>query len=65
VARLGDFSPNYEAIVYLLWPSEKIQMQPTVITFFFHGLSYVTILAINGLGYISGDFFTNSSGHPA
>jgi hypothetical protein len=26
--------------------------------------SYVFILAKNGLGYILGDFFTNSSGHP-
>jgi hypothetical protein len=26
--------------------------------------SYVFILTKNGLGYILGDFFTNSSGHP-
>jgi hypothetical protein len=32
---------------------------------FFHGTSYVFILTKNVLGYILGDFFTNSSGHPA
>jgi hypothetical protein len=26
---------------------------------------YVFVLAKNGLGYILGDMFTNSSGHPA
>jgi hypothetical protein len=31
---------------------------------FFHPTSYVLILAKNWLGYIFGDFFTNSSGHP-
>jgi hypothetical protein len=28
----------------------------------FHGYGYALILAKNGLGYISGDFFTNSAG---
>jgi hypothetical protein len=31
---------------------------------YFHGKSYVFVLAKNGLGYILGDFFTNASGHP-
>jgi hypothetical protein len=31
---------------------------------FFLGKIYVLILTKNGLGYILGDFFTNSSGHP-
>jgi hypothetical protein len=31
---------------------------------FFHGTNTVLILAKYGLGYILGDFFTNSSGHP-
>jgi hypothetical protein len=30
-----------------------------------HGNIYVFVLTKNGLGYILGDFFTNSSGHPA
>jgi hypothetical protein len=30
-----------------------------------HSQGYVLILAKNGLGYILGEFFTNSSGHPA
>jgi hypothetical protein len=32
---------------------------------FFRGKMYSLILIENGLGYILGDFFTNSSGHPA
>jgi hypothetical protein len=31
---------------------------------FFHRTSYVSILTRHGLGYILGDFFTNSTGHP-
>jgi hypothetical protein len=32
---------------------------------FFHGASNVLLIsAKNGLGYILGDFFANSSGHP-
>jgi hypothetical protein len=30
-----------------------------------HGKSCALILAKNGVGYILGEFFTNSSGHPA
>jgi hypothetical protein len=30
----------------------------------FHGASDVLIVTKNGLGYILGDFFTNSPGHP-
>jgi hypothetical protein len=33
--------------------------------YFSHGKSYVLILKKNGLGSVLGDFFTNSSGHPA
>jgi hypothetical protein len=32
--------------------------------FFPHGKSYGLIWTKTGLGYILGDFFTNSSGHP-
>jgi hypothetical protein len=32
---------------------------------FFHGTRYELILANNWLGYILGDFFKNSSSHPA
>jgi hypothetical protein len=31
---------------------------------FFHGKICALIFTRNGLGYILGDFFTNSSGHP-
>jgi hypothetical protein len=34
-------------------------------TIFLHLISYIFILSKNGLGHILGDFFTNSSGHPA
>jgi hypothetical protein len=32
--------------------------------YFFHGQDYALTLTKNELGYILGDFFTNSSGHP-
>jgi hypothetical protein len=32
--------------------------------FFFPSKSHVLILTKDGLGYISGDFFANPSGHP-
>jgi hypothetical protein len=32
---------------------------------FFYGKSYVIISTKNRFGFIVGDFFTNSSGHPA
>jgi hypothetical protein len=32
--------------------------------FFYHGKSYAVILTKSGLGYILGDYLTNSSGHP-
>jgi hypothetical protein len=31
----------------------------------FHGTNYVLSLAKKWLGYVLGDFFTNSPGHPA
>jgi hypothetical protein len=31
---------------------------------FFHGKRTALILTMNGLGYILGDFFSNSSGRP-
>jgi hypothetical protein len=37
---------------------------PWFLGYFFFGKSYKKLLAKIGLGYILGDFFTNSSGHP-
>jgi hypothetical protein len=38
----------------------SLHFWPTI----FHGKSYVLILAEKGPGYILGDYFKNSSGHP-
>jgi hypothetical protein len=43
----------------------KILKQPNYLSYFFHGKIYVFILTKNRLGHILGDFFTNTSGHPA
>jgi hypothetical protein len=63
VTRLGEFSP----IVHLTtWISfSKITEAAQIWGLFFtNGKICVPILTKNGLGYILGDFFTNSSGHP-
>jgi hypothetical protein len=51
IANFGKWFENYKSSAHL-WGT------------FSHGTSYVLILTKNGLGYILGDFFTNSSGHP-
>jgi hypothetical protein len=38
---------------------------PNICAIFSHENCYVLILTKSGLGYILGDFFINSSGHPA
>jgi hypothetical protein len=54
---LGDF---------LLWAVFfKLQKWHKFLGFFFHGESNVLFFTKNGLGYILGDFPTNSSGHRA
>jgi hypothetical protein len=45
----------------VLW---NMKMMPWFLGYFFFGKSYKKLLAKIGLGYILGDFFTNSSGHP-
>jgi hypothetical protein len=44
---------------------DNLQTIPNFGLLFFHGKSYALTLRTNGLGYILGDFFTNSSGHTA
>jgi hypothetical protein len=39
-------------------------LEPKLLGYFFYGKSYVLILTKNALGYILGESFTNSSGHP-
>jgi hypothetical protein len=45
--------------------SENYKKYPTSLGYFFHGVGYALFLTLNGFGYILGDFFINSSGHPA
>jgi hypothetical protein len=52
-------------MVYFLSLFENDRNIPVSFGYFFHCESYALISAKNGLGYILGDFFTNSSGHPA
>jgi hypothetical protein len=48
----------------LLWSVfEKSQKWLKIFCHFFHGKLSILILTKNGLGYILGDFFANSSGH--
>jgi hypothetical protein len=42
----------------------ELQKYPYLWTTFFHDKKCIFILSKNELGYILGDFFTNSSGHP-
>jgi hypothetical protein len=51
---------------YLLFGSffENYECSPTFWATSFHSMGYESILAQNGFGYILGDFFANSSGHP-
>jgi hypothetical protein len=50
---------------YFLWPVfEKFRSCANLWDYFFQSICPVFILTKNGFGYILGDFFTNSSGHP-
>jgi hypothetical protein len=57
VTRLGDF---FTFGMFL-----KIKEVAHFGAIFSNSTRYVLILTNNWLGYILGDFFTNSSGHPA
>jgi hypothetical protein len=52
-------------IIYLGQFFEHYRSIPHFCSTYFPSLEYVSILTKNGLGYRLGDFFTNSSGHPA
>jgi hypothetical protein len=59
VTGLGEFSPNC-----LLWADFlKLGTYPAIPGYFF--LHVRINFDENGLGHILGDFFSNSSGHPA
>jgi hypothetical protein len=56
----------YWVIVYVGQFYAKIsQYVVKILENFFHGKSNLLILAKSALGYILGDIFSNSSGHPA
>jgi hypothetical protein len=53
----------YWAIVYFGQFSENYRSSPQLRGYFFHDQCYALILTKKILGYILGDFITNSSGH--
>jgi hypothetical protein len=61
VARFGEFSPIERLFEREVCnKSRKKQFWST----FLHVKTHVSILTNSGLGYLLGDFFTDSSGHP-
>jgi hypothetical protein len=64
VTRLGEFLP-IGRLFNLDSSFEKFRSSLNFWDNFVHGASYAMILTKNALGYILGDFFANSSGHPA
>jgi hypothetical protein len=58
VTRLGEFSPNARFGKFF----KNYTSNPKLWATLFQRIDYVLILTKNGLGYILGDFFTNSSG---
>jgi hypothetical protein len=62
---LGEFSPILRLYVYIgLLFENYIPKQCTLLGYVYNAASYVFIMTKNGLGYILGDSFSNSSGHP-
>jgi hypothetical protein len=62
VTKLGEFSPIGR--LFSLGIFFENYKRANILVYFFRGLNFELILAQNGLGYILGEFFTNSSGHP-
>jgi hypothetical protein len=63
VTRLGENSPK--GWLFTMVSCSKIRKVATkFVLLFFKCKSYILTLTKNGLGYILGDFFPNSSGHP-
>jgi hypothetical protein len=60
---LGEFSP-IGRLFSLGSSSKNCKSIPNILAAIFCGKHYVSILTKNVLGYILGDFFKNSSGHP-
>jgi hypothetical protein len=64
VTRLGEFSPNGWLFTLASF-FENLLKHPTFLGYLFPRQGFCVDSDKNGLGYILGDFFTNSSGHPA
>jgi hypothetical protein len=62
VTRLDDFSPIGR--LFTMGSFLRSQKQPYIWATFIHQKIQAIKFTKNGLGYISGDFFKNSSGHP-
>jgi hypothetical protein len=58
---LGDFLPIGQ--LFALGSFLKISKDPEFWPTFYYGKSFAPILTKNGLGYILGEIFANSSGH--
>jgi hypothetical protein len=58
VTRLGEILPIPIGRLFTL---KEFLSRSRILAAFFHEISYVLILPENGLGYILGDFFKNSS----
>jgi hypothetical protein len=56
---------HWSIVNFGLWFEYYIQKWSKFLTTFFRGTSCVLTLTQKWLGYILGDFFTNSCGHPA
>jgi hypothetical protein len=63
VTGLGEFSPLGDLLLWAVF--SKTTSKAPILSAIFLILSHVIILPKNGLGHILGNFFTNSSSHPA
>jgi hypothetical protein len=61
--QIGRFFA-YCAVLYFGLPFEKYKVAQTIATLLFYGTGYVKNFDKRCVGYILGDPFTNSSGHP-
>jgi hypothetical protein len=62
--RQGDQVGRIFACCAIVYFFEKYRNSPKIRATLSHRRSYVLILTKIGLGYVLGDFSTNSSGHP-
>jgi hypothetical protein len=61
---LGDFLPLGQVIALEVFSKITEVAHILLLLFYKVKVVYISFLTKNGLGYILGNFFTNSSGHP-